>query len=314
MARIRMKSPVMTTQNETLEKVFERFVIDRTAQGVSEKTLRTYRSHFRCISRHIDNSIVFSSITQDNIDKMVVSMRESGLSSSSIESYLRVLTTFVHWSECTHFRIPHYKAPETVKETYSDDELRLLTARPNANCTFSEFRSWVITNFLLNSGCRAATIRNIQNRDVDLDHFQVISRHNKNGKIQVIPLCKQMVSILREYQQVRKGNPADYLFCDSYGGQLSENALRCSMERYNKKRGVQSTGIHKFRHTFARKYLVDCGGNAFVLQKLLNHSTLKVTRHYCNIFDSDIANNYEQYSPLAQLTTDSRRKRIQRNK
>ena len=56
-----------------------------------------------------------------------------------------------------------------------------------------------------------------------------------------------------------------------------------------------------FRHTFARKYLVDCGGDAFMLQKLLGHSTLVMTKRYCAIFDADIAKNYDRVSPLAQM-------------
>ena len=62
------------------------------------------------------------------------------------------------------------------------------------------------------------------------------------------------------------------------------------------------TSIHAFRHTFARKYLVDCGGDAFSLQQIMGHSTLKMTRHYCNIFNDDIIENHEQRSPLAHLT------------
>lgn len=55
-----------------------------------------------------------------------------------------------------------------MKETYSDDELMTLLKKPEADCKFCEYRNWVIVNFLLNSGCRAATVRNIQNQDVDL--------------------------------------------------------------------------------------------------------------------------------------------------
>ena len=70
---------------------------------------------------------------------------------------------------------------------------------------------------------------------------------------------------------------------------------------YNRSRGVEKTSIHLFRHTFARKYLVDCGGDAFMLQKLLGHSTLAMTKHYCAIYDADISKNYDRFSPLAQL-------------
>ena len=52
--------------------------------------------------------------------------------------------------------------------------------------------------------------------------------------------------------------------------------------------------------------LVDCGGDAFSLQQIMGHSTLKMTRHYCNIFNDDIIENHEQRSPLAQLTKSKR--------
>ena len=158
-----------------------------------------------------------------------------------------------------------------------------------------------IINFLLNCGCRASTVRHIQNRDVDLSGRQVAFRHTKTGKVQIIPLCSLMSNILRDYMAVRKGSPADYLFCNEYGDMLTEEALREGIHRYNQRRGVQKTSIHAFRHTFARKYLVDCGGDAFTLQKLLGHSTLQMTRHYCTIYDADIARNFDSISPLAQL-------------
>ena len=96
------------------------------------------------------------------------------------------------------------------------------------------------------------------------------------------------------------------------GEQLTENALRLAVARYNKSRGVTKTSIHLFRHTFARKYLIDCGGDAFTLQKLMGHSTLKMTKHYCAIFDADIAKNYDNFSPLAQMKQGGERVRLKR--
>ena len=159
----------------------------------------------------------------------------------------------------------------------------------------------MIINFLLNCGCRAATVRAIQIRDVDLDGGVVFYRHTKNRKTQVIPLCSPMIAILREYQRYRSGESTDYLFCTETGSQLTENGLRQSIARYNARRGVQKTSIHLFRHTFARKYLIDCGGDAFTLQKLLGHSTLAMTKHYCAIYDADLTKNYDNFSPLAQM-------------
>lgn len=97
------------------------------------------------------------------------------------------------------------------------------------------------------------------------------------------------------------------LFCTETGSQLTENGLRQSIARYNTQRGVQKASIHLSRHTIARKYLIDCGGDAFTLQKLLVHSTLAMTKHYCAIFDADLTKNYDNFSPLAQMKSNSTR-------
>jgi len=94
--------------------------------------------------------------------------------------------------------------------------------------------------------------------------------------------------------------------------QLTESGLRSSIARYNRKRGVEKTSIHLFRHTFAKKYLVDCGGNAFTLQRLLGHSTLDMTKHYCTIFDADITRNFDNFSPLANFNTNSEKIKMPR--
>ncbi len=187
---------------------------------------------------------------------MVCGMRAAGLAHNSISTYVRVFRTFLNWCQRegrADLTIPNMKDKETVKETYTDEELSLLLEKPKSDCSFAEYRNWVIINFLLNSGCRAATVRNIQNRDVDLGARQIVYRHTKNGKVQVVPLCSKMVSILWEYMTIRKGEPEEYLFCNQYGEMLSENALRLAIAHYNRSRGVEKTSIHLFRHTFARK-------------------------------------------------------------
>ena len=301
MPKIKMKK---SADNITIREAFKDFLISKSAKGIKDKTITTYNYHFTSISKRLDVDMTFGELSKSDLEKAIVSMRSEGLSQNSISTYVRILNIFLRWCAgegYTSLILPKVKDVETVKETYSDKELDLLLRRPSADCQFCEYRNWVIINFLLNSGCRAGTIRNIQNRDVDLANNQVIFRHTKNGKIQVIPLCSRMVKVLRSYMTVRGGSAADFLFCNEYGGMLTENGLRLAIARYNQRRGVQKTSIHLFRHTFARKYLVDCGGNAFTLQKLLGHSTLKMTKHYCAIYDADIAKNYDSVSPLAQM-------------
>lgn len=295
----------------TIEETFSDFIISKKTKGLAEKTLQSYQSQFQAVARHMDVKMDIAMLQKADLDAMIISMRDASLSPNSINSYTRTLKSFFSWCNeqgITRLNIPLYKAEETVKETYSDAELTALLKKPDIRkATFAEYRDWVIINFLLNCGSRAATVRAIQIRDVDLDGGMVFYRHTKNRKAQVIPLCSAMVAILREYLRHRGGEAADYLFCTETGSQLTENGLRQSIARYNTRRGVQKTSIHLFRHTFARKYLIDCGGDAFTLQKLLGHSTLAMTKHYCAIFDADLTKNYDNFSPLAQLKSNSTR-------
>ena len=299
------KRILMNSRKEkTFSEVYKEFITSQTAKGISETSIRNYHQVLHNISKFFDIEIPLDMLSKRELEEMVVKMRAVSLAHNTIATYVRVVRTFLNWCKAENIvsvEVPKIKEKETVKETYSDEELELLLKRPPADCSFCEYRNWVIINFLLNSGCRAATVRNIQNRDVNLADSQVIFRHTKNGKIQVIPLCSRMVNVLRGYMGIRGGKSSDYLFCDMYGEMLSANALRLAIAKYNQRRGVQKTSIHMFRHTFARKYLVDCGGNAFTLQKLLGHSTLAMTKRYCTIFDADIAKNYDSFSPLAKL-------------
>lgn len=300
MSKIQMKTA------HTVQETFDRFILVKKAAGLADKTLESYQQHFHSLSKYLDPAADIAEIDKEYFNTAISSMREKGLKPNSLRSYTRTIKSFLSWCNIeglTTVNIPLYKAEDTVKQTYTDKELAVLLKKPNLkSCRFSEYRNWVIINFLMNSGCRAATIRNIQIRDVDLDNNVVYYRHTKNKKTQIIPLCQMMSQILVEYMKVRGGEPDNYLFPNEYGEQLTENALRLTICRYNQHRGVENTSLHSFRHTFARKYLLDCGGNAFTLQKLLGHSTLDMTKHYCAVFNADIVKNYDNLSPLAQLS------------
>ena len=300
----RKKLFLNSTKAETIEEVWELYTVSQKAKGVADVTLRNYKQHLHSISKYLNIKMPLSVLSKKHLEKMIADMRDAGLAYNTVATYARRMKAFLAWCNKEGYcrlKMPNIKEREIVKETYTDEELEILLKKPKRNSDFCEFRSWAIINFLINCGCRAATVRNIQIKDVDLKSKTVVFRHTKNKKIQVNPLCSVMVIVLRDYLSLRGGKPDDYLFCDQFGGMLSETALRQSISRYNRRRGIEKTSIHMFRHTFARKYLVDCGGDAFTLQKLMGHSTLKMTKHYCAIYDTDIARNYDNESPLSQM-------------
>lgn len=311
MSKIKMNHAQMT-----MREVYNLWLTSCKTRGAASATIKTYQEHLNSLGKYFDVTKPFSAITQETIDSLVADMRDSqALSDSSISSYTRTLRTFFNWcnsgSYVTGVKVVQYKAQETVKETYTDEELRTLLKTPNTKkCSFCEYRNWVAINFLMNSGCRAGTLVSIQLRDIDFDNNLVYCRHTKSKKVLVLPLCREMTSIIKEYLAFRQGAGENYLFCNEQGSQLTTRALEKSVANYNRARGVEKTSLHLFRHTYAKKYLLDCQGDIFTLQKILGHSTLEMTKHYCNIYDADIQKNYEQRCPLNLLVRQGRKIQI----
>lgn len=288
-----------TVVDTPIKDLWPLFMASKRAQGVAPATMKSYKYHLSAMNKYYPiGDVPINELSSFHTDQMINNMFDH-LSKQGIRTLVISLRAFLHWcakNDFTDFMIPTFKAEEVIKTPYTDDELRLLLKKPRG--CFSTYRTWVIINVLVNCGCRAMTIRTFLNKDVDFKNKVIYTRHTKSGKLQPLPIA-DIIPILKEYMDIRKGEPCDYLFCNENGEMLSQSALRCAVADYNRSRGVEKTSIHLFRHTFAKKYLMECGGNAFTLQKLLGHSTLDMTKRYCNIYDRELIEGF--VSPLSTL-------------
>ena len=81
-------------------------------------------------------------LSKRDLESMVCEMRAAGLAHNSISTYVRVLRTFLNWCQRegrANLTIPNMKDKETVKETYTDEELSLLLQKPKSDCSFREY-------------------------------------------------------------------------------------------------------------------------------------------------------------------------------
>ena len=67
---------------------------------------------------------------------------------------------------------------------------------------------------------------------------------------------------------------------------------------------VVKTGIHRFRHTFAKKWIT-LGGSVVTLQKILGHSSLNITQNYINLLVEDIKRDVDKYNILEEFNKDT---------
>ena len=297
-------------QNITLEEALNSFYYEKEGY-ITPTTLKGYKAALSYFFKwaNIEPQTPIEEITQTLItNKYKEYNSKSGSSIDTINTYGRRLRTFFNFCEeqgwCS-VKVKPFTGQSAVQETYTKEELEKLLKKPNLKkCGFPEYRNWVIINLLMNSGARCGTIRSILIKDVDLDNNIIYYRHTKNKSLQIIPICSEFKKILKEYMRIRGGSAEDFLFPTENNEQLSNSGFRTTMVRYNKSRGVERTNLHAFRHTFAKLYLLECGGDAFTLQKLLGHSTLDMTRNYCNLYNADIVKNFN--SPLSNFTLSDR--------
>lgn len=210
------------------------------------------------------------------------------------------------------------KQPEPpIKNCYTDDEIKRLVRKPKT-ADFLENRNWVMVNYFLATGNRVSSVADLRIGDVDLDEGYITVNRQKNGKPTRIPLVKKITRILRayidDYRTEVNGIPVglnEPLFCNLYGEELSENGIKKAIANYNRSRNVEKTSVHLFRHTFAKKWIID-GGDLLQLEKMLGQSSLKMVQHYSNLYASDIKEQAEKHAVIAKTKGNGRkiRKRI----
>ena len=93
MARISMRN----VQKSSVSDYFDLYLSSAAARGVKDKTLQTYKNHFRSIAKRMDVTIPMNRLNSQDLEDMILSMREEGLSASSINSYTRTLKVFFSW-------------------------------------------------------------------------------------------------------------------------------------------------------------------------------------------------------------------------
>lgn len=285
---------------------FENFQTYNKGKNLSESTINYYHVCKNSIISFMGNDFDVSTFNEDKLEKYKQYLKDNGNNSISINTRLRglraIFNFFAKHEYAPQLNVTLPKTEKTIKETYTDAELKILLVKPNIKKVgFDEYRNWCIVSYLLATGNRLSTIINIKTGDLNIEQSEIILRHTKNKKQQIIPVTTSLKTILIEYLRYRKPkNEDDYLFCNAYGGQLTASGLANAISRYNTRRGVLKTSIHLFRHTFARLFIKN-GGDILRLQRLLGHSCIQQTMDYVNLFGRDLAKDYDKINPLEQF-------------
>ena len=297
----------------TLEEGCNKYLDNCRARNLREGTIRHYRQSYTQFFKYFDKNMPVSDINEKTYREYVIYLRETLCNDISINSYLRDFITTMHFlmdeGYLPRFKMSAIKVDRNTVETYSETELITLLKKPNLKkCNFTEYQCWVITNFLFSTAVRQRSLINIKVKDIDFDNNVVYVSVTKNRKALIVPFDKTLHGILKEFLKYRQHKSDDeYLFCNVFGNQLTKSTSYHMLYEYNKRRGVETTGLHRYRHTFAKQWILN-GGNVVSLSKILGHSSLQITQNYINILVSDVAKEVESINLLEKF---SAQKKIQ---
>lgn len=299
----------------SLEQGMEEFIVDCKIRNLAEDTISYYNKCFKSFMKYVNETYEELNINEDikkqMIDNYILFMRKNKLKDTTININLRGIRSILYYFMKEHyieeFEIKLIKEDETIPNLYTDEEVKKLLKKPNLkSCSFAEYRTWTIVNFFIATGVRSRTLRHIKIEDLDFENELIYLTTTKGRRMLVIPMSIALKKILLEYLKIRGGQKEEYLFCNLEGEQLTRNALSNIISKYNNHREVEKTGIHLFRHYFAKNYIQN-GGNALKLQKLLGHTTLAQTQKYVDLFGQDLQKDFDKYNPLDNLCVGNER-------
>ena len=250
--------------------------------------------------------------------------QERGLSSHTINCYLRSIRAFWSWLVAEEIIRDNpflkVKLPKPVKKvipTLSDPQILQLLSVINTS-TPEGYRNYAIILTLLDTALRVSELTGVKMDDLWLDEG-LLKVMGKGGKERHVPIGAEVQRILWRYINRYRPQPLnlnfDFLFLARDGRKLTKSRIEIMMSNYGRKAGIKGVRVspHTLRHTAAVRFLRN-GGDVFSLQRLLGHTSLEMTRHYCELADVDLKNAHTTASPVDNLwLTGSGHKRAKGN-
>ncbi len=207
-------------------------------------------------------------------------------------------------------RVKIPKPPRKVIPTFSDLQLHQLFGAIKTS-TPEGYRDYAIILTLLDTGLRVSELCSLRLKDLWLEDGMV-KVMGKGNKERLIPIGKHVQRFLWRYINGWRPEPAngnlDFLFLTRDGRPLTKDRVEKMMARYGKKSEIAGIRCspHTLRHTAAVRFLRN-GGDVFCLQRMLGHSSLEMTRHYCELADIDVKRAHITASPVDNLNLHQRK-------
>lgn len=285
-----------------IEETVGKWQRDNLVRNLSAESMETYGSSAKDFLTFFAgrNITRFKQITDDLLNDYVVAQIERGCSARTINNRLKALRRLCNFYKSevnTHFNVPNFKfqrETETARGPLTNEEVCRLIAHFDPADENS-----VLVAFILDTGLRSKSVRNIKVEHLDFESGQVIVRVTKNHDVLILPLSEALQELLKAYLNEYKIEDG-YLFRNEDGGKMYDrSSVYKKVKKFLKSCGVKKKGVHLFRYTFG-KIMIENNCNAMILQKWFGHRTMEETKKYVKLYSNELKNVCEDVTPLSK--------------
>jgi len=273
--------------------------------GMSTNTVASYSDSFLLLFHYcreqkgIDpEKLTFEKLTRQLVldfclwleDVRHSSIRTRNLRLTALQSFFRfVLTQSPEYAAlcASILSIPQKAFVKKLPMHLSEQEMEMLFLQPDTHTTRG-IRDLALMAVLFDSGMRISELANLKMGDLHLSGSPTTLKVlTKGGKLRQIPLCKEVVAILKTFLNKQKSLQHDsFIFTGNRGERLTRPGINYILAKYVDKARKANPGFfmvkvsaHVLRHTKATLLLLN-GVNLIYIRDLLGHSSVVTTELY----------------------------------
>ena len=290
----------------TLQDGVSSFLVEQQIRGNSEKTLIFYRSSLSKAMAFLGAGSPLDALTLAQLRGYYLALQKKGLSSVTIQSYIRAVRSFLTWCYredyipqelSVKFRLP--KAQRKEIDTLTDSEVQRLLACFNPR-SLLQLRNLCICSLMLDSGLRREEVVTLSLPLLHVREGYAIV-NGKGNKQRTVPLGLHTRKLLLRYLSRRPGcAPSDRVFLKANLSPVSGNTVRQMFDRLKIRADIPRLKAHLLRHTFATRYLEN-GGDMYSLQQMLGHTSLEMVKRYVHTTHRKTVSKFPDFSTLDNL-------------
>ena len=270
------------------------FIAAKRIEGCSERTLNYYETTIRVMIEKLSKK-VNSIETEDLRNYLSEYQAKNNCSKVTIDNVRRILSSFFAWLEDEDYimkspvrRIHKVKATQTVKETYTDEELEEMRDA----CV--EIRDLAMVDFLASTGVRVGELVNLDRVDVDMQERSCVVL-GKGGKEREVYFDARTKIHLQNYLNARTdNNPALFVSLLRPYDRLKISGVEIRLRELGKRINIKKIHPHKFRRTMATK-AIDKGMPIEQVQVLLGHRKIDTTLQYAMVNQNNVRNSHKRF-------------------